>query len=101
MTDAGMPMPALVFWMPMPTYAVGISQTTQKKVRQNLPDVAYRGKPLEPTVGISRTSQRDMPTVDQTIARSATIGKLEAESWQNPPDLENQHLHLWMLFCTD
>jgi hypothetical protein len=21
MTDAGMPMPALVFWMPMPTYA--------------------------------------------------------------------------------
>jgi hypothetical protein len=21
-TDAGMPMPALVFWMPMPTYAI-------------------------------------------------------------------------------
>jgi hypothetical protein len=22
MTDAGMPMPALVFWMPMPTYVI-------------------------------------------------------------------------------
>jgi hypothetical protein len=44
-----------------------------------------------------------MPTVGQTIARSATVGKLEAESWQNPPDLENQLLHLWMLYryCMD
>jgi hypothetical protein len=29
-----------------------------------------------------------------TIAQSATVGKLEAESLQNPPDLENQLLHL-------
>jgi hypothetical protein len=57
---------------------VGISRTAQKKIRQNLPVVAYRGKPLGPTVFISRTSQRDMPTVGQTIARSATVGKLEA-----------------------
>jgi hypothetical protein len=42
-----------------------------------------------------------MPTVGQTIARSATVGKLEAESWQNPPDLENQLLYLWMIYCTD
>jgi hypothetical protein len=39
--------------------------------------------------------------VSQTIVRSATVGKLEAESWQNLPDLENQLLHLWMLYCTD
>jgi hypothetical protein len=42
-----------------------------------------------------------MPTVSQAIARSSTVGKLEAESWQNLPDLENQLLHLWMLDCTD
>jgi hypothetical protein len=70
-----------------------IADSTEK-IRQNLPAVAYRGKPLGPTVGKSRMSQRDMPTVGQTIARSATVGKLEAELWQNPPDL-------WMLYCTD
>jgi hypothetical protein len=59
---------------------VGISWTAQKKTRQNLPAVAYRGKPHGPTVGISRTAQQDMPTVDPTIARSATVGKLDAES---------------------
>jgi hypothetical protein len=80
---------------------VGIAQTAQKKICQNLLAVAYRGKPLGPTVGISQTSQRDMPTVSQAIARSSTVGKLEAESWQNLPDLENQLLHLWMLDCTD
>jgi hypothetical protein len=42
-----------------------------------------------------------MPTVTPTIARIATVGELEAESWQNPPDLENQFLQLWMLYCTD
>jgi hypothetical protein len=25
---------------------------------------------------------------------------LETESYQNPPDLENQFLHRWMLYCT-
>jgi hypothetical protein len=34
-----------------------------------------------------------MPTVAPNIARIATVGELEAESWQNPPDLENQFLH--------
>jgi hypothetical protein len=38
----------------------GKLQMAQKKIRQNLLAVAYRGKPLGLTVGISRTSQRDM-----------------------------------------
>jgi hypothetical protein len=59
---------------------IDISRPAQKKTRQNLPAVAYRAKPLGQTVGISRTSQRDMPTVGPTIARSATVGKLDAES---------------------
>jgi hypothetical protein len=29
MTDAGMPMPALVFWMPMPTYAENQSKQVE------------------------------------------------------------------------
>jgi hypothetical protein len=58
---------------------VGISRTAQKKIRKNLPAVAYWGKPLGLTVGISRTAQRDMPTVDPTIAQNATVGKLYAE----------------------
>jgi hypothetical protein len=36
---------------------------------------------------------RDMPTVAPTIARIATVGKVEAESWQNPLNLDNQFLH--------
>jgi hypothetical protein len=80
---------------------IGISRSAQKKIRKNLPAVAYCGKPLGQTIGISRMSQRDLPTVSQTIVRSATVVKLEAESWQNPPDLENQLLHLWMLYSTD
>jgi hypothetical protein len=40
--------------------------------------VAYRAKPLWPTFGILRMSQRDMPTVGPTFARSATISKLDA-----------------------
>jgi hypothetical protein len=58
---------------------VGISRPAQKKTRQNLPAVAYQAKPLVPTVGISRTSQRDMPKVGPTIVQSATVGKLDAE----------------------
>jgi hypothetical protein len=27
--------------------------------------------------------------------------ELEAESYQNPPDLENQFLHRWNLYSTD
>jgi hypothetical protein len=42
-----------------------------------------------------------MPTVAPTIARIATVGELEAESWQNAPDLENQFLHLWIFYSTD
>jgi hypothetical protein len=51
-----------------------------KKKRQNLPAVAYRAKPLGQTIGISRTAQSDMPTVGPTIARSATVSKLDAKS---------------------
>jgi hypothetical protein len=58
---------------------VGISRQAQKKTRQNLPAVAYRAKPLGTTVGISPTSHHDMPTVGPTTARSATVGKLDAE----------------------
>jgi hypothetical protein len=72
---------------------VGISRTAQEKTCQNLPAVAYRGKPLGPTVGISRTAQHNMPMVGPTIVLSAIVGKLDAESYQNPPDLVNQFSH--------
>jgi hypothetical protein len=32
MTDAGMPMPALVFWMPMPTYGHSYKIKDAKKL---------------------------------------------------------------------
>jgi hypothetical protein len=32
MTDAGMPMPALVFWMPMPTYGKHQLRNCEKKI---------------------------------------------------------------------
>jgi hypothetical protein len=44
---------------------------------------------------------RDMPTIAPTILRFATVGELEAESWQNRPDLENQFLHRWMCYSMD
>jgi hypothetical protein len=47
------------------------------------------------TIGIS---QLDMPT---EFARYATVGEVDAESWQNPPDLENQFLYRWICYCTD
>jgi hypothetical protein len=34
-----------------------------------------------------------MPMVAKTIARIATVGEVEAESWNNPPNLDNQFLH--------
>jgi hypothetical protein len=77
-----------------------ITDGTEKN-RQNLLALAYRAKPLGPTVGISRTAQRDMPTVGPTIEQSATVGKLDAESWQNPPNLVNQFSHRWMWYSTD
>jgi hypothetical protein len=46
------------------------------KLRQTMPAVAYRATPL----GISRCDGRDMPMVAPTVARSATVGKLEVES---------------------
>jgi hypothetical protein len=42
-----------------------------------------------------------MPMVAPTFAQIATVSKLEAQSWQNTPDLESQFLHLWILYCTD
>jgi hypothetical protein len=32
------------------------------------------------------------------IARIATVSKVEAQSWQNPPNLDNQFLHRWMSY---
>jgi hypothetical protein len=80
---------------------IGISRTAQKKTRQNLLAVTYQAKPLGPTDGITRTSQLDMPTVGPTIARSATVGKLDAELYQYLPDLVNQFSHPWMWYSTD
>jgi hypothetical protein len=62
------------------------------KIRQNLPDVAYRAKPL----GISLCDGSDMPIVVPTIVQMATVRELEVESYQNPPDLKNKFLHQWM-----
>jgi hypothetical protein len=39
-------------------------------------------------LGKSRCVGRDMATVAPNIARIATVGELEARSWQNPPDLK-------------
>jgi hypothetical protein len=55
---------------------VGISRTSHYKKIRHLPAVAYR----EMSLGISRCDVRDMPTLGPTIARSATVGKLDAES---------------------
>jgi hypothetical protein len=68
-----------------------------KKTRQNLPAVAYWAKSLCK----SGCDGRDMLTVAPTIARIATAGKVEAESWQNPPNLDNQFLHRSMWYSTD
>jgi hypothetical protein len=67
------------------------------KIRQNLPAVAYQAKSL----GTSRCDGRDMPTVAPTIAQIAAVGKEEAESWQNPPNLDNQFLHRWMWYSME
>jgi hypothetical protein len=42
------------------------------------------------TIGIPQPSLLDIPT---DFARYATVGEVEAESYQNPPDLEHQFLH--------
>jgi hypothetical protein len=67
------------------------------KISQNPPAVAYQAKSL----GKSRCDVCDMPTVVQTIARIATVGEVEAESWQNLPNLDNQFLHRLMWYSTD
>jgi hypothetical protein len=69
----------------------------RRKIHQNLPAVAYRAKPL----GISRCDGPDIPAVAPTIVRMATVGELEDELEQNPPDLENQFLHRWMCYSMD
>jgi hypothetical protein len=56
------------------------------KIRQNLTAVAYRAKSL----GKLRCDSCDMPMVAATIAGIATVGKVEAESWQNLLNLDNQ-----------
>jgi hypothetical protein len=67
------------------------------KILKNLPAVAYRAKSL----GKSCCDCCDMPTVSPTTAQIATIRKVEAESWQNPPNLDNQFLHQWMWYSMD
>jgi hypothetical protein len=37
----------------------------------------------------------------QPFSQIATVGKLKAESWQNPLILDNQFLHRWMWYSTD
>jgi hypothetical protein len=64
------------------------------KIRQNLLAVAYRAKPF----GISHCNARNMPKVAPTFVRIVTVGELQAKSWQNPPNLENQFLHRWMCY---
>jgi hypothetical protein len=34
------------------------------------------------------------------FARYAKVGEVDAESSQNPPDLENLFLHRWMRYCS-
>jgi hypothetical protein len=34
-----------------------------------------------------------MPMITSTIAQIAIVGKVDAESWQNLPNLDNQFLH--------
>jgi hypothetical protein len=67
------------------------------KIRQNLPAVASLSKSL----GKSRCDVRNMSTVAPTIERIATVGKIEAELWQNPPNLDNQFLHRCILYSTE
>jgi hypothetical protein len=67
------------------------------KIHQNLLAVAYRANSL----GKSCCDFCDMPTIAPTIARIATVGKVEAESWQNLPNLDNQFLHRWMWYSMD
>jgi hypothetical protein len=60
-----------------------------KLARKNLPFVAYRAKPF----GILCCDSRDMPTLAPTCVQIDTVDELQAESWQNLLDLENQFLH--------
>jgi hypothetical protein len=76
---------------------VGISSCNGRvRSYKNLPAVAYRAKAL----GKSHGDGRDMPKVAPTITRIATVGKVEAESWQNPQNLDNQFSHRWMWYAT-
>jgi hypothetical protein len=49
-------------------------------------------------LGISQPPKRDMP---RGFARYAKVGEVDADSLQNPPDLENLFLHRWMHYYTD
>jgi hypothetical protein len=74
------------------TYRAVTARSARIKICQNLPAMAFWAKSL----GKSRCDGHDMPTVAPTIARIATVGKVEAESWHIPPNLDNQFLHRWM-----
>jgi hypothetical protein len=72
-----------MFGQPLAYPAVTV-RSGRVKIRQNLPAVTYRARSL----GKSHCNGHDMPTVNPTIARIATIGKVDVESWQNPPNLK-------------
>jgi hypothetical protein len=68
----------LIYWQVLVLRAMVVATVGtpgRSKIRQNLPAVAYRGKPL----GISCCDGCNMPTVAPTIVRMATVGELEAE----------------------
>jgi hypothetical protein len=76
---------------------VGILRTVQKKTPKSAGYGIYLARPLD----ISRCDVHDMAMVGPTIARSATVGQLDAELLQNPPDLVNQFSHRWMCNSMD
>jgi hypothetical protein len=78
-------------------YRAVTARSGHVKICQNLPAVAYLAKFL----GKLRCDGCDMPMVALTIERIATVGKVEAESWQNLLNLDNQFLHRWMWYSMD
>jgi hypothetical protein len=79
-----------MFGQPL-AYRTVTARSDRIKIHQNLPAVANWAKSL----GKSRYDSHGMPMVAPTIARIATVSKIEAKSWQNPPNLDNQFFHRW------
>jgi hypothetical protein len=68
-------------------------------LQRNLPDMPQPADFGAFLYNLTRPSQHDMPMVAQTLCELPTLANgLEAESYQNPPDLENRFLHRWMRY---